>query len=375
MVTTSGEVDRLLRPSLIEKSPVLIRTLAASLLMLLPVHGYRNAWEPQSPHSRTRVDQTARTQHPVVPADKQIRIIVSSDAANEADDQGTIAYALLSPKLLVRGIVAAHFKPHRGSLTKSEKESTAASYREIQLLLSVMKLQGCVQVSRGSTNRLANNQDRLSSDGSSFIIREALSNDPRPLVVVVLGPLTDLAVAYLNEPQIAQRLTAVWIGGGVYPKGGPEYNQDSDRIAADVVMRSSIPLWQIPLNVYLLPRFSMIEAVQRIASQGKLGGFLFDRLDRFRRAHQIDNELWLYADLPAIGVLLSPISREPGSLGSFRSDLMQAPAIDTGGYYVMSAEARKIRVFQAIDQRAILEDFFAKLAVFKTGTLRPNCQR
>ena len=46
------------------------------------------------------------------------------------------------------------------------------------------------------------------------------SEDDRPLYVALQAGLTDLAVAYLKEPRIAERLTAIWIGGGAYPNGG-----------------------------------------------------------------------------------------------------------------------------------------------------------
>jgi hypothetical protein len=236
-----------------------------------------------------------------------------------------------------------------------------------------MNLDHCVPVFRGSKVGFLNADDRPNSAGADFIVKEALSDDPRPLVVVVLGPLTDLEAARLKDQRIADRLTAVWIGGAVYPQGGPEYNQDSDRIAADKIMRSSIPVWQIPLNVYLLPRFGVVEAMEKIRPQGPLGELLYNRLDRFRKAYQIDNELLLYADLPAVGVLLFPLSRGPTSLGGFKSELMPAPSIDLSGGYVTGDGARKIRVFQSVDHRAVLEDFFAKLATFRKGTLRPNC--
>ncbi|HSK68084.1 MAG TPA: nucleoside hydrolase, partial [Candidatus Limnocylindria bacterium] len=44
-----------------------------------------------------------------VPEGKRVRVIVDSDAACEADDPFAIAHALLSPKLDVRAVVAAHF--------------------------------------------------------------------------------------------------------------------------------------------------------------------------------------------------------------------------------------------------------------------------
>ena len=44
-----------------------------------------------------------------IPEDKKIRVIVDTDAACEADDPYAIVHALLSPKLIVKGIVAEHF--------------------------------------------------------------------------------------------------------------------------------------------------------------------------------------------------------------------------------------------------------------------------
>ncbi|MCH4034887.1 MAG: hypothetical protein LKH04_09290 [Lachnospiraceae bacterium] len=37
------------------------------------------------------------------------------------------------------------------------------------------------------------------------------------------------------------RMTAIWIGGGDYPAGGPEFNLMMDPIAANVVMKSRMP--------------------------------------------------------------------------------------------------------------------------------------
>ncbi len=44
-----------------------------------------------------------------VPDYKKIRVIVDTDAACEADDPFAIVHALLSPKLIVKGVVAEHF--------------------------------------------------------------------------------------------------------------------------------------------------------------------------------------------------------------------------------------------------------------------------
>lgn len=45
-----------------------------------------------------------------VPEDKKVRVVVDTDAKNEADDQFAIVQAILTPKFRLEGIVAAHYK-------------------------------------------------------------------------------------------------------------------------------------------------------------------------------------------------------------------------------------------------------------------------
>ena len=60
-----------------------------------------------------------------VPNEKMIRVIIDTDAKNEADDQYAIVHTLLSPRFANRGIVAAHFGD------KKSKTSMEDSFREI----------------------------------------------------------------------------------------------------------------------------------------------------------------------------------------------------------------------------------------------------
>ena len=45
-----------------------------------------------------------------LPLQTQLRVIVSSDVRNEADDQFAVAHHLLTPIFDLRGIVAAHYE-------------------------------------------------------------------------------------------------------------------------------------------------------------------------------------------------------------------------------------------------------------------------
>ena len=44
-----------------------------------------------------------------VPEKRKVRYIIHTDCKNEADDQYTVAHALMTQKFDVRGIIAGHF--------------------------------------------------------------------------------------------------------------------------------------------------------------------------------------------------------------------------------------------------------------------------
>ena len=151
-----------------------------------------------------------------VPTQKTVRVITDTDAKNEADDQFAIVQALLSPKFDNRGFIAAHFG------TRKSQTSMLDSYGELVTIFDKMHIPQKNAIVKGAERALEDQREPIPSDGAGLIIQEALADDPRPLYVTFLGPLTDLASAYLMEPRIANRLTAIWIGGGEYPVGGAE---------------------------------------------------------------------------------------------------------------------------------------------------------
>ena len=168
-----------------------------------------------------------------LPSQKKARVIINTDAKNEADDQFAIVHGLLTPSFQLHGIIPAHFG------TVKSQSSMQDSHDEVIRLLELMNLNGRVKVSDGAANAMPDETTPVPSAGAQLIIEEALREDPRPLHVAFLGPLTDMASALLIEPRIAQRnVRVVWIGGGAWPVGGREYNLMNDIASANVVMRS-----------------------------------------------------------------------------------------------------------------------------------------
>ena len=75
-----------------------------------------------------------------VPEQKKIRMIVHTDAKNEADDQFAIVHHLMTDKFIVKGIIAGHFniKPQG----YGEGHTAQASLDEIHKVLGLMGLEG-----------------------------------------------------------------------------------------------------------------------------------------------------------------------------------------------------------------------------------------
>ena len=284
------------------------------------------------------------------------RIIINTDAKNEADDQFAIVHALLSPTLDVRGIIPAHFG------TRRTTESLRESREEVDLLLRLMGREGQYVVADGAPHKMPDEQTPVPSDGSRLIIEES-KKDEGTLYVAFLGPLTDMASAILEDPEIQDRdVVVVWIGGpphgGVIAPSHIEFNLSNDIESANVVMNSRIPVWQIPSTVYSMVSVTHLELEDRVAPLGELGAYLTQQVIDFNATvENLAMDFRSLGDSPAIGAVMNPRG------GVWRS--FPAPLYDQQGQMVEPAEGRReIPVCESMDIRWLLEDMFHKLRRF-----------
>lgn len=284
------------------------------------------------------------------------RIIINTDAKNEADDQFAIVHALLSPTLDVRGIVPAHFG------TRRTTESLRESREEVDLLLRLMGREGQYVVADGAPHKLPDEQTAVPSDGSRLIIEESKKSEGT-LYVAFLGPLTDMASAILEDPEIQDRdVVVVWIGGpphgGVIAPSSIEFNLSNDIESANVVMNSRIPVWQIPSTVYSMVSVTHLELEDRVAPLGELGAYLTQQVIDFNATvENLAMDFRSLGDSPAIGAVMNPRG------GVWRS--FPAPLYDAEGQMIEPAPGRReIPVCESMDIRWLLEDMFQKLRHF-----------
>lgn len=284
-----------------------------------------------------------------VPDYKKIRVIVDTDAACEADDPFAIVQALLSPKLIVRGILAEHFNVV-GSMQRS--------YDEIKTILEAMDMD--VSVLHGQDGALC--EDAAVSEAVRFIIDEAHAESDKPLFVLCQGAITNVAKAIQTDPSIKRKLTVIWIGThGEAPYKAPfrEFNAGNDLEAANFVLQSGIDLWLVPSTVYVTINIGIAEIQRRIKPCGKIGEHLFRNLVDYNNsegAGWTKGESWSLGDSPAIAIALNP------DCGHYHR--VKAPLVLPDTSSEEKSDNPEIRIYTDVDSRYILEDLIAKLEIF-----------
>ena len=184
-----------------------------------------------------------RYQNLAVPAGK-VDVVLDTDAYNEIDDQFAIAYLLRSgEKLTTKAVYAAPFFNGRSA---GPADGMEKSYREIRKILRLAGVQ--VPVFKGSDRYLMSETAPVISPAAQDLARRAeLYTAERPLYVVAIGAITNVASALLLNPHMAETTVIVWLGGHArHFRNTEEFNMRQDISAARVVMGSGVPFVQLP---------------------------------------------------------------------------------------------------------------------------------
>lgn len=305
----------------------------------------------------------------------RMRIIIDNDFGGDPDGLFQLVQHLLSPSVEIRGIIGSHLRPGDG--WDPSKESATHAKQKAEEVLKRMNLTGAYPVYQGSNFPLENDSTVQKSDAANAIIKEALRDDTKlPLYVVCGAGLTDIASALLTEPKIAERLTLVWIGGPEYPELATpppgyttlEYNLGIDLKAGQVIFnRSTIPIWQIPRNVYRQVMMPYASLLAKVKTQGRIGEYLTDNIERIMKTglkyHFNVGEVYIVGDSPLVLLTALQSSFEPDPSSSFYV-LRQSPLINEQGIYEVNHQGRNIRVYTQLDVPLLLEDLYSKLMLF-----------
>lgn len=302
------------------------------------------------------------------PGQPRLRVLSDNDYSGDPDGLVQLAHHVLSPSVEVVAVIGSHLRPGDPFDSSGHTADNAAAKASALLELADVS----VPVVAGSNVALSDRRTPIPSAGVEAILAAAHADDPRPLFLCCGAGLTEVASAWLIDPSIATRLTVVWIGGAEHPgveppPGAPpaEYNTAIDPVAAQVVLNDSdLPVWQVPRDAYrqTLASFDELDA----ALTGPLGRHLMDALTGVARLcagtpYDI-GETYILGDSPLVllTALQSSFEAWPSSCGS---RVLPAPVLaDDGSYTAAVVPGRTLRVFDRLDTRLMMRDFYAKLA-------------
>jgi pyrimidine-specific ribonucleoside hydrolase len=110
------------------------------------------------------------------------------------------------------------------------------------------------------------------------LLRSTIADSPRPVTVLTLGPLTNLALAFEADPSIARKIDHVVVMGGAFSVPGnvhldahpnaaiAEWNVYVDPVAAERVLESGVPVTFVPLDTQVPVDAYVLRAIARNAS-------------------------------------------------------------------------------------------------------------
>jgi purine nucleosidase len=125
--------------------------------------------------------------------------------------------------------------------------------------------------------------------GVDFIIETLMNNAPGTITLCCLAPLTNIGMAMVRQPAIVPRIKQiVLMGGGCFEGGNTtpaaEFNIYVDPEAADIVMRSGVPITIVPLDVShtMLTTKTRIDRFRRLGNRaGVVTAELLEFFERF----------------------------------------------------------------------------------------------
>lgn len=285
-----------------------------------------------------------------------VDMVLDTDAYNEIDDQFAISYALhATEKLNVLALYAAPFFNNRSN---SPADGMERSYQEILKLLRLSKLE--CPVYRGSDRYLPDEQTPVASDAAKHLTELAMRYSPeKPLYVVAIGAITNVASALLMKPEIADNIVVVWLGGNALEwHDNIEFNIRQDVASARVVFASGAPLVMLPcLGVVSAFTSTEPELTYWLKGKNDLCDYLVqhtvEAANEYAKGRVWSRVIW---DVTTVGWLLNDGRR-------FMLDkLIPTPIPEYDHHYAQDPRRPLCRYVYHINRDALMGDLFAHIS-------------
>lgn len=313
------------------------------------------------------------------PAVNKIPVIFDTDANNEVDDQHALAYLLFSGDHF--DVVGVTVNATSSPAGYSDESDVSDHYEEAKRILQLCgDFYGKIPLKTGANGSFEDIKGHIGKpdfDGHEavdFIIEQSMKERDQKLVLLPVGKLTNIALALMKEPAIADKVRIVWLGSN-YPEPG-EHNQDWDIPSMNYVLDVDVPFEMVTVRggkpsgtaAVMVTRDQILHRMPgkgpRISTPviGRHGGEFYNWGDYSANLFE-SYGMWgnppgrALFDQAAVAVVKNP----------FWAQTREIPApIFTDGQWVERPEnPRKITVWEWFDIYGIINDFFVTMDNYK----------
>ena len=290
-----------------------------------------------------------------------VDVVLDTDTYNEIDDQYALAFLIKSaPRLRLVGIHAAPFyAPEFNHKSENPRDGMEKSYEEILHVLQLMGREDLAPLARkGSQEYPHSETEPVDSPAARRLVELAMEHSPeKPLYVLAIGAITNVASALLMEPEIKNRMVLVWLGGNAYSwPDNKEFNLFQDVAGARVVFGCGVPLVQLPcLGVVSAFTTTGPELEHWLRGKNALCDYLVDITIREAEEYHM-GACWSRAiwDVTAVGWLLGE--------NYMQDRLTHSPIPEYDHRYSFSQDRHLIRCVYSINRDALFHRLFTTLA-------------
>lgn len=228
---------------------------------------------------------------------KPHKVIIDADPG--VDDAAAILMALASPEIEVLGLsIVAGNVPLRDTVTNACKLVGLSGRRDVPVYAGASGPLVREQV-YGKYARIGAFDDTLVKAGDivaaeenavRFIVRtaRAAAAAGEPVTICSIGPMTNVALALIQHPDVARGIRRIVSMGGAFTALGhrtpwAEFNVYADPHAAEIVFQSGVPIVLMPLDMTFQALFTA-KHFERFRAGGEAGDALFNLFSTFDRS-------------------------------------------------------------------------------------------
>lgn len=187
-------------------------------------------------------------------------VLIDTDIGDDIDDALALALALHSPELLLRGVSTVFGDTQRrAQLARyllhifGREDVPVAAGASMPLVPRHPNAEpsGVAQATILDNRNIAVDSLQLDVRSGAELIIDTARAYSGQLTLICIGPLTNVALALLIEPDLTTAIRSIVMMGGSSSIALPEWNIRNDVKAAEIVLTSGIPITLIGMNITL----------------------------------------------------------------------------------------------------------------------------